>query len=94
MNRPSETPKPKRYKVNFTPKANRQFQKLPPAIVQQMAPAILALAENPRPYGYKKMAGRPGFRIRVGTYRVVYVIDDGILLVEIIEVGHRRGVYQ
>ena len=94
MKKPAETPKSKRYKVDFTPKANRQFQKLPPAIAQQMASAISALAENPRPYGYRKMVGRPGFRIRVGTYRAVYMIDDGILLVEITEVGHRSGVYQ
>ncbi|MGA0557011.1 type II toxin-antitoxin system RelE family toxin [Larkinella sp. VNQ87] len=55
--------------------------------------AIKALADNPRPFGCKKLKGRKGYRIRVGDYRVVYEINDGILVVLIIDVGHRREIY-
>lgn len=35
------------------------------------------------------MQGTPGYRIRVGNYRVVYLIDDGVHIVTVLEVGHR-----
>lgn len=83
----------KRYIIELTPRAARQFKKLPPAIAQTIVPALRALADDPRPQGCKKLVGRPGYRIRVGDYRAVYLITDQILLVEIIEIGNRREVY-
>jgi mRNA interferase RelE/StbE len=55
--------------------------------------AIYSLATNPRPQGYKKLAGRKGYRIRVGNYRVVYEIFDTQLLIDLIDLGHRKDVY-
>ena len=57
--------------------------------------AILALADEPRPRGCRKMAG-PGdfFRVRVGRFRVVYEVDDAGQLVTVSKVGHRREVYR
>ena len=55
----------------------------------------MALAENPRPHGCKKLQGRKDqWRIRVGDYRVVYTIDDAKLLVEVTRVRHRDEVYE
>lgn len=60
-----------------------------------MAEAILALGENPRPKGASKLSGqRPFYRVRVGDYRVIYEIQEKILVVLVIKVGHRREVYQ
>ena len=56
--------------------------------------AIGGLAEIPRPAGCRKLQGRPGFRIRIGDYRVVYDIHDNVVTVEIIEVGHRKDIYR
>jgi mRNA interferase RelE/StbE len=40
------------------------------------------------------LRGRPGFRVRVGDYRVIYTIEDAVLLVVVVTLGHRRDVYQ
>ena len=55
--------------------------------------AIDSLADVPRPAGCKKLTDRPAWRIRVRDYRVLYEIDDRVIRVTVIEVGHRRDVY-
>jgi mRNA interferase RelE/StbE len=62
---------------------------------ERVVAAIGALAEEPRPAGAEKLAGRDDrYRIRVGDYRVVYSIEDAALIVWIVKVGHRRDVYR
>lgn len=56
--------------------------------------AIDALAEDPRPRGATKLAGRDDYRIRVGDYRVVYAVDDAARLVIVARIAHRREVYR
>jgi mRNA interferase RelE/StbE len=60
----------------------------------KIAAAIDALATEPRPHGGKKLAGREGWRLRVGDYRAVYEIDDAGKKVTILDVGHRREIYR
>lgn len=55
--------------------------------------AIEQLAENPRPQGCKKLKGRSGYRIRQGTYRIIYEIHDKQLVVLVIDLGTRQSVY-
>jgi mRNA interferase RelE/StbE len=52
------------------------------------------LATNPRPFGYKKLKGREGFRLRVGDYRLVYLIDDDQRTVTIVGIGDRKDIYR
>lgn len=69
--------------------------KLPRDIQHRLDPALLALADNPRPPGCKKLQGREEtYRIRVGDYRVIYRVEDDRLIVLVIEIGHRRDVYR
>lgn len=56
--------------------------------------AIYSLAHNPRPHGYIKLKGRAGYRIRVANYRIVYDVFDEVLLVEVINLGHRKDIYE
>lgn len=56
--------------------------------------AIYSLADNPRPTGYKKLKGRDAFRIRVANYRIIYEIQDTILLVDVVDLGHRKDIYK
>lgn len=51
------------------------------------------LTLNPRPQGHKKLKGREGYRIRVGDYRIIYNIFDAQLLIEVIDLGHRKDIY-
>lgn len=59
----------------------------------QILDAIEALATDPRPVGCTDLKGRPGYRIRVREYRVIYTVNDGELLVLVIKVGKRGQVY-
>jgi mRNA interferase RelE/StbE len=55
---------------------------------------IEALADNPRPAGSMKLSGRERYRIRQGHYRILYTIEDGVLIVQVIRIGHRKDVYR
>lgn len=82
------------YHVVIEKQAQKQLAKISPPHYQSIAEALQNLATNPRPQGYKKLKGRPSFRIRVGDYRVIYNIDDNILTVFVLLIGHRRDVYK
>jgi len=82
------------YSIEFKPSAQRQLARLHKAIVPRLQAKIDALAENPRPNGYKKLQGfQNRYRIRVGEYRVIYEIHDDILRVLIVKVGPRGDIY-
>lgn len=83
------------YRVEFTKKAANQFQSLSAQIQSRLQPKLIALATEPRPSGVVKLENADNqYRIRVGTYRIVYQIKEEVLLVLIIKVGHRRDVYK
>ena len=81
------------YTVDIRPKAFKALEKISDPDYSAIKKAIFALAENPRPHGYIKLKGREGYRIRVGNYRVVYDIQDKILLVQVVNVGNRKDIY-
>jgi mRNA interferase RelE/StbE len=82
-----------KYRVEINKKARKSLDKLSDFIVAPVLSAINDLAENPRPQGCKKLKGRKGYRIRVGDYRVIYEIFDHILLIEVVDLGHRKDIY-
>lgn len=84
------------YRIVVLPTAARELAKLPRAIARRITAAIDALAADPRPAGVRKLAGGNGdqWRIRVGDYRVLYVIRDAELLVTVVKLAHRRQVYR
>ncbi len=51
------------------------------------------LADDPRPPASRPLRGRPGYRVRVGDYRIIYTIADEVLLIVVVALGHRREVY-
>ncbi len=62
--------------------------------LEKIKEAIYSLANNPRPSGYKKLKGRDGYRLRVADYRIIYDIFDDVLLVDVIDIGHRKDIYK
>jgi mRNA interferase RelE/StbE len=83
------------YAIQFKPAAVRQPEKLPRPIRNRVALKIDNLRDDPFPAGCKKLSGLPDtWRIRVGDYRVIYQVQQGILLVLVLTVGHRREVYR
>ncbi|MFZ2510994.1 MAG: type II toxin-antitoxin system RelE/ParE family toxin [Gordonia sp. (in: high G+C Gram-positive bacteria)] len=62
-------------------------------LFNQLRDAIDALADNPRPHGFKPLTGREGYRIRVREYRVIYEVNEESVLVTVVRVGPRGAVY-
>jgi mRNA interferase RelE/StbE len=82
------------YRVEFRPAALREIRKIDRSMQPRIQGAIALLARDPRPPTSRPLRGRPGYRLRVGEYRIIYTIDDGILRVLVVTIGHRRDVYQ
>ncbi|MCC6160169.1 MAG: type II toxin-antitoxin system RelE/ParE family toxin [Deltaproteobacteria bacterium] len=82
------------YRVSFHPSAQKELSRLPNDIFERVRTKILALSENPRPDNSRKLVGSRDWRIRVGTWRVVYRIDDDAREITITVIGHRREVYR
>ncbi|OUZ12178.1 plasmid stabilization protein [Aeromicrobium sp. PE09-221] len=83
------------YRIEVSPAAARQLRKLDPPARRRVQAAVELLVSEPRPPGAKKLAGGSGeWRVRTGDFRVVYEIDDGVLRVLVVAVGHRRDIYQ
>ena len=84
-----------RYRVEFARPAARQFEDLPEEVQLRLRPRIDSLAGNPRPQGVQKLASEEElYRLRVGDYRIIYQIQDKVLLVLVVKVGHRKEVYR
>jgi mRNA interferase RelE/StbE len=83
------------YRIELRPVAVRQFSALPRAVQHRLRAKIDALANNPRPHGVKKLEGSPDlYRARAGDYRIIYQIQDAVLLITVVKVAHRKDVYR
>ena len=83
-----------RYRVEVTPAAARQLRKLDRSAALRIQGVIELLAVDPRPPAARQLRGRPGYRVRVGDYRIIYLIEDEVLVVVVLRLGHRRDVYE
>jgi mRNA interferase RelE/StbE len=82
------------YAVEIKPSARKELESLPDSVLSRVIRKLELLAENPRPGGCKKLKGyKDQWRIRVGDWRVVYIIDDAARLVSVTRIAHRREVY-
>lgn len=82
-----------RFEIRLDPYARRALDTIDKAPRRRILERIAALADDPRPAGAVMLRGRHGdLRLRVGDYRVIYTVDDAILLVLVIDLGHRRDV--
>lgn len=83
-----------KYSVLIAKSAEKELSKLPVQAILQLREVILALADDPRPPGCKKLKGTKNlYRVRKGDYRIIYDIEDQILTVEVLHVGDRKDVY-
>jgi len=82
------------YKVTIKKSVAKDLRDIPKKDILRILSVIEGLAENPRPAGVKKLSGQERYRIRQGNYRILYSIEDDVLIVCVVNVGHRRDVYQ
>lgn len=84
-----------KYQIKILSKARRSIKKLPKSVQENIKSSIRNLAENPRPNNVKKLSGNHSlYRIRLGNYRIIYQIEDDILLIVIVMAGHRKEIYR
>ena len=83
-----------RYRIEVRPAAQRSLRKLDPQIAKRIQGAISLLSDDPRPPNSRKLRGRDAFRVRVGDYRIIYTVEDDVLLVVVVTLGHRRDIYE
>ena len=83
------------YTVIVEASVRKSLRRLPEQVRDRLNSRILALADDPRPSGCLKMEGKDNeWRIRVGDYRIIYSIQDMLLLVRVLEAGPRRDIYK
>jgi mRNA interferase RelE/StbE len=80
------------YKIYFRESVEKDFSIIPKKDLAKILHRIEALAENPRPPGCEKLTGQERYRVRQGRYRITYSIQDEVLTVWIVKVGHRKDV--
>lgn len=78
----------------FTPAAYRALSALPATMRGRILATALDLQENARPPGCRKLEGSDFWRVRVGNYRVIYLIDDEASTVTVTDIGPRGDIYR
>ena len=84
-----------KYRVSIKRSAVKEIEAIPQKKERQrIIQRIGQLAKDPRPTGSKKLSGHDRYRIRQGSYRIVYSIEGNELVVVVVKVGHRKDVYR
>ena len=84
------------YKIIIKREALKELERLPRRISAFITAAIELLSNDPRPIGCKKLKGANEnlWRIRVGDYRVIYLIEDTVRIVNVRKIGNRKDIYE
>lgn len=83
------------YRLEWSRSAAREVRRLPVPTALRVASAVGKLAQDPHPTGSKKLVGHSGlWRIRIGAYRVIYFIDDGVRVFRVERVTDRKDAYR
>lgn len=83
------------YQIAFARPATKSFEDLTEQLQRRIGTEIDGLRTEPRPQGCEKLKGRKDqYRIRVGDYRIIYMIEDSVLTVLVLQIGNRRDVYR
>ncbi|MBI4309410.1 MAG: type II toxin-antitoxin system RelE/ParE family toxin [Candidatus Omnitrophica bacterium] len=83
-----------KYSIEIKKSAAKEIETLPKHHLQAVIQKIHSLADNPRPPGCEKLSAQDKYRVRCGDYRILYTIEDMVLTVCVVKVGHRRDVYR
>jgi mRNA interferase RelE/StbE len=83
-----------KYRVEIKKSAVKEIKNLPQKVLKKILAIIKSLHDDPRPHGSKKLSSSEKYRIRYGQYRILYAIEEAILTIYIVKVGHRKDVYR
>ena len=83
------------YEIIISKVALKSMGQLPTDYLERIDKTIITLSKNPRPHGCEKLTGIENrYRVRIGSYRIIYSIYDSKLLIEILTIGNRKEVYK
>ena len=83
------------YKIQWKKSAIKELYNIGKDAIPRIITAIDSLAKNPRPSGVKKLSeSERTYRLRVGSYRVIYELEEEKLIIQIIRVRHRKDAYR
>jgi mRNA interferase RelE/StbE len=82
------------YKIIVKESVAKDLKSIPKKDVQRILSAIQKLADDPRPPQSKKLSGQERYRLRQGSYRILYTIEDNELVICVVKIGNRRDVYR
>ncbi len=80
------------YRIILKKSAVKELEAIPKRDLTKIVERIHSLADEPRPQGVEKLSAQERYRIRQGDCRIVYSIEDDVLTVCVVKVGHRREV--
>lgn len=83
-----------KYKLVFKKSVAKDLRSIPNTDVKKILAKIDVLTLNPRAEGCIKLSGVDKYRVRQGIYRIIYEIRNEQLIISVIKIGHRSGVYQ
>ena len=83
-----------KYKIEIKKSAVKELNEIPKKDLQKIVKKIGSLSENPRQRECRKLSGEEKYRIRVGKYRILYMIEDDKLIVYVVKIAHRKDVYR
>lgn len=83
-----------KYRIELKKSVQKDFDPIPKKDLRRIIQAIKSLADDPRPPQSKKLSGYEQYRLRQGNYRILYEIKDDLLIVFVVEVGHRKEIYR
>ena len=83
-----------KYKLIFKKSVLKDLRSIPRKDVVRIIRCLDNLMNDSRPPGSEKLSGQERYRIRQGLYRIIYEINDDVLMVVVVKVGHRKEVYR
>ena len=83
-----------KYKIQVKKSAEKELGKIPRKELLKILDKIRDLSDDPHPPGNIKLTNQEKYRVRVGNYRVLYTIEDNILTIVIVKIGHRKHIYR
>ena len=82
------------YELRFKKSVAKDLRSFQKQDIKRILQRIRTLADDPRPPGCEKLSGQERYRVRQGSYRIIYEIEDAHLTVLVVQVAHRREVYR
>ncbi len=83
------------YRIEIAQSAEKQLRKIPGPDRKRLARTMLRLADEPFPRGTRKLSGYDDvYRVRAGRYRILYSVSNARLIVLVLKIGHRKGIFR